>query len=190
MTDQYADLVLEGGGVKGIGLLGAASLIESKGYTFRRCAGTSAGAIGSSLIAAGMPDAERQETMRSIDYSKFQDGTLLDRAGWVGKGLEVILHQGIYRGDYFHKWISDQLARCNVHTFRDLPYEDDGLAPERRYRLVVVVSDVSRGRMVRLPWDYHEYGLDPAEQPVADAVRASMSVPFFFRPVELKAVDS
>jgi NTE family protein len=39
---------------------------------------------------------------------------------------------------------------------------------------------------VRLPWDYRRiYGLDPDEQPVADAVRASMSIPFLFRPVTL-----
>jgi NTE family protein len=40
--------------------------------------------------------------------------------------------------------------------------------------------------LVRLPWDYGRvYGLDPDEQSVADAVRASMSIPFFFRPVTL-----
>jgi NTE family protein len=39
---------------------------------------------------------------------------------------------------------------------------------------------------VRLPWDYYRlYGLDPDEQLVADAVRASMAIPFFFRPVKL-----
>ena len=40
-----ADLVLEGGGVKGIGLVGAISVLEEHGYVFHRVAGTSAGAI-------------------------------------------------------------------------------------------------------------------------------------------------
>ena len=45
---------------------------------------------------------------------------------------------------------------------------------------------MTTGQLVRLPWDYRSvYGLDPDEQPVADAVRASMSIPFFFRPVPL-----
>ena len=35
---------------------------------------------------------------------------------------------------------------------------------------------------MRLPWDYPRYGLDPDEQLVADAVRASMSIPFFYEP--------
>jgi NTE family protein len=39
--------------------------------------------------------------------------------------------------------------------------------------------------MLRLPWDYPHYGLNPDDQSVADAVRASVSIPFFFRPVKL-----
>lgn len=35
------------------------------------------------------------------------------------------------------------------------------------------------------PWDYHRYGLDPDEQRVADAVRASASVPYLYEPVQL-----
>ena len=53
--------------------------------------------------------------------------------------------------------------------------------------LVVMASDVSQGRLRRLPWDYRErYGLDPFAVPVVDAVRASMSIPFFYEPVKLK----
>lgn len=47
------------------------------------------------------------------------------------------------------------------------------------------MSDVTSGHMVRLPWDYPRYGLDPDTQLVADAVRASASIPFFFRPAAL-----
>jgi NTE family protein len=46
-----------------------------------------------------------------------------------------------------------------------------------------MVTDVSRGALVRLPWDYELYNKDPDEQPVADAIRASASLPFVFRPV-------
>ncbi len=43
--DLKADVVLEGGGVKGIALVGALSVLMDAGYTFPRIAGTSAGAI-------------------------------------------------------------------------------------------------------------------------------------------------
>jgi NTE family protein len=52
-----------------------------------------------------------------------------------------------------------------------------------------MTSDISRGRLVRLPWDYHLYGLAPDKQLVADAVRASMSIPFFYEPVRFEAHD-
>lgn len=43
--------MLEGGGVKGIGLVGAIKVFGDAGYRFRRVAGTSAGAIVGSLAA-------------------------------------------------------------------------------------------------------------------------------------------
>jgi NTE family protein len=49
----------------------------------------------------------------------------------------------------------------------------------------VTVSDLSRKRLIYLPWQYDEYGLDPDEQRVVDAVRASASIPYFFEPVAL-----
>lgn len=52
-------------------------------------------------------------------------------------------------------------------------------------RLVVTASDVSNGRLVRLPWDPARYGRKADDVPVVDAVRASMSIPFFYEPVRL-----
>jgi hypothetical protein len=48
----FADLVLEGGGVKCIAVVGSISVLEERGHQFRRVAGTSAGAIVGSLVAA------------------------------------------------------------------------------------------------------------------------------------------
>jgi NTE family protein len=46
------DLVLEGGGVKGIGLVGAILAFDESGYEVRRVAGASAGAVVASIVAA------------------------------------------------------------------------------------------------------------------------------------------
>ena len=53
-----ADIVLEGGGVKGIALVGAISVLAERGYRFERVAGTSAGAIVGALIAADIKPTE------------------------------------------------------------------------------------------------------------------------------------
>ncbi len=192
---QQADLVLEGGGVKGIALAGAVLGLAEAGYTFPRIAGTSAGAIVGALLAAlqrsGEPLTRLSEIARSLDYTKFRDRgfprTLLGPFGVLTDGLSVLLEGGAYEGDYLAGWLAGVLKDLGVERFGDLHTADPGDdgAVHHRYGLVVMVSDISRRRLAQLPWDYGEYGLDPDEQKVADAVRASASIPYFFEPVEL-----
>jgi NTE family protein len=188
-----ADLVLEGGGVKGAGLAGALSAMVDRldPYTFHRVAGTSAGAIVASMIASGLSVAELTDTMLGLDFSKFEDEPFVFKhAKQLGEAIGLIFKQGMFKGDFLHDWIQETLASKGVQTWRDLKQEDPGssLPPEQRYKLVVVVSDVSRGRMLRIPWDCRSLlGIDPDDQLVADAVRASASIPFFFRPFAMKA---
>jgi NTE family protein len=188
-----ADLVLSGGGVKGIGLVGAVVALMDAGYRAQRVSGTSAGSIvGAVVAAASMGDQlspeEVKELALQLDYHKFTDPGPLERLPVLGPSLAVLRGNGIYKGDYAHDWVRSQLENLGVRTFRDLAIRDDSLPPEQRYRLVVTVADVTTGQLVRLPWDYRRaYGLDPDEQSVADAVRASMAIPFFFRPVMLKS---
>jgi NTE family protein len=186
-----ADLVLEGGGVKGIGLVGAYTKLTDTGYTFHRIAGTSAGAIVGSLIAAGMDPGQLKQVMREVDYGRFQDEGFIDHLGMVGKGLSLLFEKGIYEGNYLREFLSAKLEPLGVKTFADLKIDDPqgSLPPEKQYRLVVMASDVTRARLVRLPWDYAQYGLDPDAQPVAEAVRASMSIPFFYEPLQFKSLD-
>jgi NTE family protein len=185
------DLVLDGGGVRGIALVGALSALEEAGYEPVRVAGTSAGAVVGSLLAAGVRGAELQAAMHDLDYRRFEDMSPSHRVPFLGKGLSLLVAKGVYHGRYLSSWLGQLLERHGVRTFGDLRIDDDqgtSLPPGRRYRLVVTTVDVSRRTLVRLPWDYHRYGLDPDEQLVVDAVRASASVPFFFEPFPL--VDS
>jgi NTE family protein len=194
MTDDTVDLVLEGGGVKGIALVGAISVLEEAGYRFNRIAGTSAGAIVGALLAADVRAADLDTIMRSTDYRLFRDTSWLDRLGPVGKSLSLLLEAGIYEGKYLVTWLDQQLATYapTKTTFADLVHIDPGstLPLDRSYRLVVMASDVSLKQLVRLPWDYdRHYGLDPAPRPISEAVRASMSIPFFFEPARLRHGD-
>lgn len=195
---QRADLVLEGGGVKGIALAGAVLGLAQAGYTFPRVAGTSAGAVVGAVLAAlqrsGEPVSRLSEIARTLDYRKFRDrgfpGNLLGPLGVVLDPISVVVEGGAYEGDYLVDWLSGVLGDLGVRTFGDLRNDDpaDDGAVHHRYGLVVMASDLSRRRLAQLPWDYVEYGLDPDEQPVADAVRASASIPYFFEPVQLDGV--
>ena len=188
MAGQWCDVVLEGGGVKGIGLVGALEELNRAGYQIHRVAGTSAGAIVGALTASGMPIDKMLAVMRELDYQKFRDESFVDKLGIAGKGISLLFEQGIYEGKFLRNWLAGQLEILGVRTFADLKITDpwaDRLPLEHRYKLVVIASDISGGRLVRLPWDYHRYGLDPDQQFVADAVRASMSIPFFYEPAKL-----
>lgn len=176
----------------GIGHVGAVSSVEEHGLRFRRVAGTSAGSIVGALVAAGMPGARLRELVGRLDYQRFLDKDALDRVPLIGPPLSVVLENGYAEGDYFLDWLTRELEELGVRTFADLRIDDDPGAdprPEHRWRLVVMAADVSRGELLRLPWDYRRYGLDPDEQSVAEAVRASISVPYLFEPHRLRYAE-
>ena len=185
--DLKADLVCEGGGVKGIGLVGTVHELAAAGYTFPRVAGTSSGAIVSCLIAAlqkaGEPISRLDDIAALIDYSKFEDSSWLGRIPLVGGVLSILSADGIYEGDYLEKFIAGTLKDLGVETFGDLRTGDS--SPAHAWSLVVTASDLSRRRLVRIPWDLPAYDTDPDEFSVAKAVRASAAIPYFFQPVRV-----
>lgn len=179
--------MLEGGGVKGIAHVGAITALAEAGYEFPRVAGASAGAIAAAFTAARVPPERMRQLMTAgLDYRRVPDPDWLASVPLAGKPLAVLLDKGVFKGDYLHDWIARTLrTEAGVERWGDLRAEDpeSSLDPVQSYRLVVMVTDVSRGALVRLPWDYGLYGKDADEQPVADAIRASASMPFVFRPV-------
>ncbi len=184
-----ADLVLEGGGVKGIALAGAIAALEERGYQFHKVAGTSAGSLVGSLVAAGVGRERLREMMQTLDYHRFQDPPLLGRFGLIGAAAQVLLNKGWCRGNYIRSWLGEMLGEQDVRTFAQLALHDAGAdaaireTAGRNYRFVAMASDLSHGRLARLPWDYPDrYRVDPDEIPVAEAVRASTAIPFFFEP--------
>ena len=65
------DLVLEGGGAKGLAFVGALQAIERRGHTPRRVVGTSAGSIVAALVAAGY----NAEECKAAINERLPDGT-------------------------------------------------------------------------------------------------------------------
>lgn len=186
-----ADLVCEGGGVRGIGLVGAVDVLAGTGYRFPRVAGSSAGAIVAAFVAAlqrsGEPLARLHDIVESIDYSRFPDRDLIGRVPLIGPMISLLVSDGIYQGDYLESFVAGVLKDLGVTKFGDLraePAAGDGI-DKYAWSLVVTASDLSRRRLVRIPWDLPAYGKDPDEFPVAKAVRASAAIPFLFEPVRV-----
>ncbi|MBF2028256.1 MAG: patatin-like phospholipase family protein [Oscillatoriales cyanobacterium C42_A2020_001] len=132
------DAVFEGGGVKGIGLVGAVSVFEERGYTFENLAGTSAGAIVASLIAAGYKAAEVKDIVDALNFNQLTDEDWQDKIPLVGKFVSLVFEKGIYEGKFFENFIQEKLADKKIYTFKDLIVEECKDNPKYRYKLQVI----------------------------------------------------
>ena len=204
---QKADAVFEGGGVKGIALVGALQAFEEEGFQWHNLAGTSAGAITAALVAVGYSASELKDVMeKRVEFRKLMDTAGIGKVPVMGRWLSLLVHRGMYQGDYFLKLmrqlIAEKMGKERV-TFGDPDLIMDKQAGESdddyqnkykykskdrynnkyKYRLRVVASDISGNEMLVLPQDATKLGLNPDELEIALAVRMSMSIPFFFRPV-------
>ncbi|MDD4169592.1 MAG: patatin-like phospholipase family protein [Desulfotomaculaceae bacterium] len=187
---MYADAVFEGGGVKAIGILGALSEAERRGYNWVNVAGTSAGAIIASLVAAGYAAEEIKNLLYEIDLNLFKDKDWLFQIPFFGPALRLWFKSGLYEGNYMEQWLRSKLAAKGVSTFKDLiltGFEND---PQFRYKLVVIATDVSRRKLLKLPQDMKDYNMDPDDLEVCRAVRMSSCLPFFYQPCKLSYTDS
>jgi predicted acylesterase/phospholipase RssA len=181
-TQKFADLVLEGPGlVSAIALTGAVTALGEDGYDFQRVAGSSGGALPAAFLASGMSPDRLKETLSTVDFTKFMDRR--HRVS-VGRGTD----RAYYDGAYLHEWVKAVLESMGVATFADLRLDDPGnsLSPGHGYKLVLLVTDVERRSLLRLPWDCPALGLDPDRMQVADAVRAAVTIPLLFTPVSVR----
>jgi NTE family protein len=186
---KKTDAVFEGGGVKGIGLVGAVSVIEEAGYEFVHLAGTSAGAIVAALLAAGYNAAELKKIITELDLTKLEDPTFEDHIPVVGPLVSELTKLGLYKGDVFLKKMREWLVAKEKHTFKDLIMPDYANDERYRFKLRVIATDISRREMLVLPQDIEQYGMKPEDLEIALAVRMSMSIPLFFEPVKFNGSD-
>jgi NTE family protein len=164
----YKNLVFEGGGVKGVAYGGALEVLEQSQITpqIERVAGTSAGAITATMVSLDYTAAEFNDIMMGLDFSKLEDG------GDLGGPLRLIEHYGWFKGDYFLNLMEsyvEQKAGDGRATFRALAEGGRGFKD-----LYVFGTDLSQQAVQEF-----SYRTTP-DMAVADAVRISMSIPFFF----------
>lgn len=185
---HYIDLVCEGGGVRGIALVGALEVLEEAGYITQNRAGTSAGAIVATLHAAGFEAKELHDVIAETKFSSFIDPGLIDRIPLMGAPLGVIYEHGVFEGDAFYDWMKTRLEEKGVKTFGDLvhtDFADD--EPVYKHKVQVIATDLTTRELLVLPRDAGKLGIeDPDRLDVALAVRMSMSIPFFFEPVRFR----
>lgn len=196
-TVTEADGVFQGGGIKGLAIVGAIlGFREHPSISIERwvnVAGTSAGAIIAAQIACSDDPRKVLEVVRTAPWQKFAD---YGPGGRILGGLpNLARHHGLAHGEYFRRWFDEVLEGKTFRHVRSEATEEEG--PGRSYRLKLIAADVTNRDMLVLPEDLAKYRLpgsaaaiDPDDFKIADAVRMSLSIPFFFRPVTLIRADT
>ena len=105
---DYKNLVLEGGGVRGLAYAGVFSVLEEKGILqqIEKVGGSSAGSIAGMMICIGYTAAQIDSMMIELPLQKFNDG----KGGLLGKYRRFKNDFGIYKGKAFEKWLQQIVA--------------------------------------------------------------------------------
>jgi len=179
----YRNLVLRGGGIRGIAYGGALQELERRGVLagIMRVGGTSAGAIQAALLAVGYSPDAIVAVVNNTPVQRLNDGRFI----FIGGSSRLLRQFGWYRGDqltkYLYELVGRQTQRPNL-TLGEL--HALALTQPGRYRdLYTTGTNLTRQRTQVFGYETH-----PTMR-VADAVRISMSIPLYFRAVLLDADD-
>ncbi|NJO76728.1 MAG: phospholipase, partial [Leptolyngbyaceae cyanobacterium RM1_406_9] len=165
-----------------------------------------AGAITAALVAANFQIDELERIVGGLNYMEF----LTQKTSWlIWNGnpaddlrspvrlifnLLISRRLGEYNSDPFRDWLQDNLQQRGLKTFKDIRNSPFGAD------LKVIVSDITSGEMLVLPDDLEIEAIEGLGRPklieqlglrnrdefsIAEAVRLSMSIPFFFQPGKL-----
>jgi len=103
----YKNLVMEGGGVRGLAYSGALEVLEQKNIikNVERVAGSSAGAIAGLMVSLGYNAYEVDSILQNLKIQEFNDGKDI-----FGKIRRIKREYGVYKGDKFEKWLASLIA--------------------------------------------------------------------------------
>jgi NTE family protein len=177
--ETKVDAIFEGGGVRGIGFVGAICCLEEKNYQWERLAGTSAGAIIAALLAVGYTGKELKTIMYQLNYNRFLDKKGIQRVPLLGKPLGLLIKKGMFAGSYMEEWLQELLKAKGKTKFKDVMVNGSS-------KLKIIASDITKRKIVILPDDLSEYVIDPMEFEISKAVRMSISIPLYFDPIKLQ----
>lgn len=157
---KEVDLVLNASGVRAPCFLGCIEAIIEKGYTIRRIAGSSGGAIIAAGYALGKSIEELKQMAPLTPYKKFKDFNI--------KNLCSLTNPSVYSGGPLDKFYQDIFGEATLKDFKiDCK--------------IVVVTILDRDRIIL---DKEKY----PDLPVWKAVRMSSTIPFIFPYQELEGM--
>jgi hypothetical protein len=158
--------ILAGGGVRGTAYIGVLDFFDEVNINIKGMAGSSVGAVFSALHSVGYNHQELEKLLLALNYEQFRDL-------YLPFGKEF----GLCKGDNFLKWIKKTLE---LKIYGN-DYTEGGNPPicfkDLDKDLFIIATDVCSSSAK----EFSRYSTPDVE--IAQAVRASISIPGFFKPV-------
>lgn len=172
-------LALSGGGAKGLAHIGVLKVLEELDIKIDYIAGTSMGSIVGGLYAVGYRSQELEKLVLEQDW----DDLLLDKISRRNISLEEKRNQNKYAGSFPIRNTGIELPEGLVAgqkiqsllTYHTLPVHHIEEFDQLPTPFVCLATDIEKGKAVVL-----DHGFLP------DAIRASMSIPSAFSPIEIE----
>lgn len=186
LNAQRVGLVLSGGGAKGLAHIGIIKALEENNIPIDYVAGTSMGAIVGALYAMGYSPEEMEALVKSKDFKRWYSAQVEDKYIYYFKrdkptpdfmSLKLSFKDSASIKSYFLPTsVVDpiQMNLAFLSVFSGATAQCRGNFDNLFIPFRCVASDV-----------YHKKQLVMKDGDLGDAVRASMSFPFVFKPIEI-----
>lgn len=158
--------ILSGGGVRGTSYIGVLRALEEIGVELKGIGGSSVGSIFGTYYALGYTPDELAVLMTELKYESLCD-----------LNLSLNKEFGIWKGDNILNWVREVIEKKfykeNYEKGANLPVKFSDIDKD----LVVIATDITENK-------YKEFSrYTTPEEEIANAIRASISLPGIFKPV-------
>jgi len=189
---QKVGLVLSGGGAKGLTHVGIIRALEENHIPIDYITGTSMGAIVGSLYAMGYSPDEMEELFRSDDFKLWYSGNVEENYMYYFKknrdtpeffNIRLSLKKDSLRNSFAPQFLPTsfvspiQMNLVFIQLFASATAASEGNFDNLFVPFRCVAADV-----------YNKKQLVLKDGDLGDAVRASMSFPFVFKPIKIDSV--
>lgn len=161
-------IIFGGGGVRGLAYCGAYCALKQNNIEMTGCAGSSVGAVFAALLTIGYDCAEIYELISSTGFKLFRDIN-------IDIGKEIAFS----KGNIFYEWIRDNIEK----RFYGDEYIKGKMKPvtfkDVKSKLIIFSVDLNNMK-------FKEFSSEQTPDfEIAKAVRASVSMPGLFSPLEI-----
>lgn len=173
---QYTNLVLEGGGMKGLAYAGVFEVLDSLGITdqITQVAGSSSGAMNGLMYAIGFSGKEIRQLNLTTNFGKYnQVGIPI-----IGGLLRLKKTYGYYKTD---RLIEDLGALIQAKGYsKNMTFKDlyDAHQAEKKIKLLYITGANLTDQKIEI-FSHETY----PTMKILDAIRISISIPMYFEAV-------